>query len=42
MEDRLDALGGALRVASSGGKGTSLQGWLAITPQEAMAAAASG
>jgi signal transduction histidine kinase len=44
MEDRLDALGGELRVVSSVGKGTSLQGWLAITPQRAKAAlaAASG
>jgi signal transduction histidine kinase len=41
MEDRLDALGGALRVASSIGKGTSLEGWLAIAPQEVMAAVAS-
>jgi signal transduction histidine kinase len=42
MEDRLDALGGSLHVVSSIGQGTSLQGWLAITPQEAMAATASG
>jgi signal transduction histidine kinase len=44
MEDRLDALGGELRVESSIGKGTSLQGWLAITPEPAMVAlaAASG
>jgi signal transduction histidine kinase len=44
MEDRLDALGGALRVVSSIGKGTSLQGWLAIAPRPAMVvlAAASG
>jgi signal transduction histidine kinase len=41
MEDRLDALGGSLQVVSSIGQGTSLQGWLAITPQEAMAPAAS-
>ncbi|HEY8754867.1 MAG TPA: sensor histidine kinase [Candidatus Dormibacteraeota bacterium] len=42
MEDRLDALGGALRVVSSIGEGTSLQGWLAISPREAVAAVASG
>ena len=44
MEDRLDALGGELSVESSVGKGTSLQGWLAITPRPAVLAlaAASG
>jgi signal transduction histidine kinase len=44
MEDRLDALGGELRVVSSVGRGTSLQGRLAITPQPVVVAmaAASG
>jgi signal transduction histidine kinase len=42
MEDRLDALGGSLQVVSSIGRGTSLQGWLAISAQEAMAPAPSG
>ncbi|HEY8676037.1 MAG TPA: sensor histidine kinase [Candidatus Dormibacteraeota bacterium] len=42
MEDRLDALGGELRVASSIGTGTSLEGWLAMTPRETMAAVGSG
>jgi signal transduction histidine kinase len=41
MEDRLDALGGELRVLSSVGKGTSLQGWLAIAPQRVMVAVAA-
>jgi signal transduction histidine kinase len=41
MEDRLDALGGALLLASSIGKGTSLQGWLVVTPREAMTAASA-
>jgi len=42
MEDRLDALGGELRVASSIGTGTSLEGWLAMTPRETMPAVGSG
>jgi signal transduction histidine kinase len=42
MEDRLDALGGELHVASSAGKGTSLRGWLVIAPPQLLAAAGSG
>jgi signal transduction histidine kinase len=34
MEDRLDALGGELRVTSSPGSGTSVEGWLGIAPME--------
>jgi signal transduction histidine kinase len=42
MEDRLDALGGDLRVVSSVGKGTSVAGSLAITSPAMMAAVGSG
>jgi signal transduction histidine kinase len=38
MEDRLDALGGELRVTSSPGSGTSVEGWLGIAPMEPVTA----
>jgi signal transduction histidine kinase len=37
MEDRLDAVGGALRVTSSLGSGTSVEGWLGVAPTETVA-----
>jgi signal transduction histidine kinase len=37
MEDRLDALGGELRVISSPGSGTAVEGWLGIAPMETVA-----